>query len=76
MVDGQREKSPGSDAENSLWSPTSRFFSWLECTFLLLKILGVSGAANAESLLMFIFSGGPIGGSARVVRGPASSVAE
>ena len=52
------------------------FFSWLECTFLLLKILGVSGAANAESLLMFIFSGGPIGGSARVVRGPASSVAE
>ena len=52
------------------------FFSWLECTFFLLKILGVSGAANAESLLMFIFSGGPIGGSARVVRGPASSVAE
>lgn len=52
------------------------FFSWLQCTFLLLKILGVSGAANAESLLMFIFSGGPIGGSARVVRGPASSVAE
>ena len=52
------------------------FFSWLQCTFLLLKILSVSGAANAESLLMFIFSGGPIGGSARVVRGPASSVAE
>ena len=70
-------KKCASDAENSLWSPTSRFFfSWLECTFLLLKILSVSGAANAESLLMFIFSGGPIGGSARVVRGPASSVAE
>ena len=75
MVDGQGEKC-ASDAENSLWSPTSRFFSWLQCTFLLLKILSVSGAANAESLLMFIFSGGPIGGSARVVRGPASSVAE
>ena len=42
------------------------FFSWLECTFLLLKILSFSAAANAESLLMFIFSGGPIG---MVVRG-------
>ena len=46
----------------------------LRCTFLLLKIL--QALLAAESLLMFIFSGGPIGGSARVVRGPASSVAE